>query len=258
MSSGIKYRFLIFALDVALGARVKRLFFRLCSPDARCTASRILCIPDPVNGNKHVLRCLEPRGKNRKECSPKVQVPCLPFAASGRFFRQGLRLRVQPHFCIELLLGSSCKEQCWPILASFRGMEAAHSWACSAKTLSSNREAAARLVSLSARSLCPTANAATALRVGRRCLNDLDGVLAVAMKIPPAAEEQRLRVCRRRSCTRPLVSFRHADITKQARERERLETAKERLALGGIDNAKIQKAVSADDGGDWPAPQDWN
>eukprot|EP00439_Symbiodinium_sp_Y106_P075220 s105_g14.t2 len=130
-------------------------------------------------------------------------------------------------------------------------MEAAHSWACSAKTLSSNREAAARLVSLSARSLCPTANAATALRVGRRCLNDLDGVLAVAMKIPPAAEEQRLRVCRRRSCTRPLVSFRHADITKQARERERLETAKERLALGGIDNAKIQKAVSADDGGDW-------
>ncbi|CAE7880269.1 unnamed protein product, partial [Symbiodinium necroappetens] len=147
-----------------------------------------------------------------------------------------------------LFVGSSCKEKRWPIPVNFRGMEAAHSWACSAKTLS-NREVAARLVSLSARSLCPTASAATAFRVGRRCLKDLEGVLAVAMKIPRAAEAQRLRVCRTRSCTRPLVSFQNAD-TKQARERERLETAKERLALGGIDNAKIQKAVSADDGGD--------
>ncbi|CAE7566262.1 unnamed protein product [Symbiodinium natans] len=79
----------------------------------------------------------------------------------------------------------------------------------------------------------------------------MDGVLAVAMKIPQAIEEQRRRLCLRRFCTRPLVTLRNAKKAALSRERERVATAKEQLALGGFAASKIQAAASADDDGDW-------
>ena len=131
-------------------------------------------------------------------------------------------------------------------------MEAAHAWSCSAKTLS-NKQVSALLASLSARSLYPSASDAAAVRVGKRCVDKLDGVMAVAMKVPRAAEAKKRRLCRQRFCARSLTSARSARNAELSREFERVLTAKEQLAIGGFAASKIEAAAHVDDGGDWYA-----